>query len=402
MSTRAHKSWTEQELEYLQEHWGVCSIPTIAKHLGRSVSAVQQKAIKIGLGSFLLSSECVTLNQLLLAVKSHRNGYNYAKTSWGERRGLPVHTKKVNKCSFKVVYLDEFWDWAEKNRSFIDFSKMEPLALGEEPPWVAEQRRNDFQSNITLRKDPWTPEEDNHLKMLLSQHKYGYAELSKKLCRSAGAIQKRCCDLGIKERPVKASSHSKEAKWCDSDYQVLADGIRSGKSYVTIAEEIGKSEKAVRGKIYTVYLTENADKIRTMLGNGKWGDGAPVPNVKQALCLSQHRATVKKYMSLMVAALKYHMNELGYDPYFQRFMCMNWDDFEGCIAGCTDCDSCTEFRRIKPQYCARCGYTFYERLENKFCEKCRAIRKKNAQRKYARESHSFSAYEQEVNSNNGS
>ena len=69
--------------------------------------------------------------------------------------------------------------------------------------------------------------------------------------------------------------------------------------------------------------------------------------------------------------LKKRMDELGYDPYWQRFMCMNWDDIGGCSAGCTDCDSCTAFRRIQPQYCARCGGTFYERKENRFCSACR-------------------------------
>ena len=73
-----------------------------------------------------------------------------------------------------------------------------------------------------------------------------------------------------------------------------------------------------------------------------------------------------------------------YDPYWQRFMCMNWDDVGGCSAGCTDCDSCTEFRRIRPQYCARCGGTFYERKENRFCAPCRTARKKQAQRHWCR------------------
>lgn len=63
---------------------------------------------------------------------------------------------------------------------------------------------------------------------------------------------------------------------------------------------------------------------------------------------------------------------------------MNWDDIGGCSAGCTDCDSCTAFRRIQPQYCARCGGTFYERKENRFCAACRIARKKQAQRHWCR------------------
>ncbi len=381
---RKGKHWTVDEESKLQEWWGNKSIPAIAKSLDRSVNAVKIRATRLGLGASLMSGDYITMNQLLIAVKGTNAGGNYVMKSWVKNRGLPVHIRRVDKCSFRVVYLDEFWEWAEKNKSFIDFSKMEPLALGEEPPWVAEQRKNDFYSFAIQRKDPWTPDEDDRLKLLLRQHKYGYAELSEMLHRSAGAIQRRCNDLGIKERPVKADNHGISSVWKDEDYQRLADGIRAGESYTAIGRAIGKSEKAIRGKVYVAYLTENADKVRSMLSDGIWGHGAPQPTVKQAIHLSHCRREVKEQLSLMVAALKYHMNELGYDPYFQRFMCMNWDDFEGCAAKGTDCDSCADFRRIKPQYCARCGCTFYERHENRFCEKCRKARIKAAQRKWSR------------------
>ena len=53
-----------------------------------------------------------------------------------------------------------------------------------------------------------------------------------------------------------------------------------------------------------------------------------------------------------------------------------------------NCAECTSFVRIKPQYCARCGGTFYERQENRFCKTCRVAKKKTAQRKWARENRS--------------
>ena len=158
----------------------------------------------------------------------------------------------------------------------------------------------------------------------------------------------------------------------------------SGDSYTLIGQAIGKSEKAIRGKVYFTYLTERADKVRAYLGDGPWGTGAPEPTVKQGVHLSRTRTEVRKNLSALDAILRKRMNDLGYDPYWQRFMCMNWDDVGGCFAGCTDCDSCTEFRRIKPQYCARCGGTFYERKENRFCSACRTARKKQAQRHWCR------------------
>lgn len=228
------RTWTPEEITYLSENWGTVSVKTMCKRLQRTEAAIITKSQKLGLGAYLDSGDYITLNQLLIAVTGTTAAYSYKQTSWVKNRGMPVHTKLIKEKRVRIVYLEEFWEWAEKNRSFLDFSKMEPLALGEEPEWVTEQRRKDYQAFAIQRKDPWTPDEDSRLKMLLKQHKYGYAELSEMLHRSAGAIQRRCTDLGLKERPVKADNHSKESAWTDADFQTLADGIRRGDSYTMI------------------------------------------------------------------------------------------------------------------------------------------------------------------------
>lgn len=383
---KSNRRWTPEEKLYLQEKYGLLTIPGIAKHLGRSVEAVKIMRYKMGLGASLMNGDYITLNQLLIAVTGTNSGYAYKLTSWVENRGLPVHTKRVVNNSFRVVYLDEFWEWAEKNRAFLDFSKMEPMALGEEPPWVAEQRKKDFNAFYLQRKDPWTQEEDDRLRFLLKQHKYGYKEMSEMLHRSAGAIQRRCLDLGLKERPVKACSNAKENQWTEKDYETLAAGIRQGDSYTAIGQKLDKSEKAIRGKVYYTYLTENADKIRAMLGDCPWGTGAPVPTVRQAVVLSRTRKDTKATLAQLCGVLQHRMKGLqgqGYDRYFQRAMCVNWDDTHGrCKAECEDCDSCVEFIRIRPQYCVRCGATFYEREPNRVCRPCRAARRKMAYKKY--------------------
>lgn len=382
------RSWTLQEEAYLEENWGKYSLPTLAKNLSRTVNSIKCRAARLQLGPCLMGGEYITLNQLVIAVTGSMGNSGYKVKSWVKERGLPVHTKRVDKNSFRVVYLDEFWEWAKQNRSFLDFSKFEPLILGEEPEWVAEQRKKDYTAFSLQRKDRWTPVEDQRLVHLLKQQKYGYKELSKILHRSAGAIQRRCTDLGIKYRPVKADNHSKDSAWTADDYQVLADGIKNGDSYTMIGDALGKSEKAVRGKVYFVYLTENADKVRAYIGDGDFGDGAPEPLVRQALHLSRTRTAVKNDLGRLADALLYRALEMkkgDYDHYFQRAMCARWDNRNSrCEAGCTDCDSCTEFQRIRPQYCRRCGVTFYERESNDICNDCRRARKKQAQRKWAK------------------
>lgn len=378
------RTWTAEEENYLRESWGTVTVDGICRHLNRTKNAIMVRVQRLGLPPYLESGEYITFQQLILAMGLGRTSGKYLQISWVKNRDFPMRYKRRGKATIRVVYLEEFWPWAEKNRSFLDFSKMEPLALGAEPGWVAEQRRKDFQAFAIQRKDPWTPEEDGRLKTLVEQQRYGYAELSEMLRRSAGAIQRRCTDLGLKARPVKADNHGSAATWTKEDFDKLADGIRRGDSYTLIGKAIGKSEKAVRGKVYFVYLTENQDRVRAMMGECSWGYGAPEPTVKQAVCLSRTKTEARKNLTALVGVLRYRMNQLGYDPYWQRFMCMNWDDIGGCSVGCADCDSCTEFRRIQPQYCARCGATFYERKENRFCSSCRQARKKHAQRHWCR------------------
>lgn len=380
----SNKRWTPQETDYLLESWGTVSIKTIGKNLNRTEGAIVLRARRLGLGAFCDSGDYVTLNQLLIAFNGSNYGFTYKIKSWVENRKMPVHTKTVLNQRVRIVYIDEFWKWAEANKSFLDFSKMEPLALGEEPDWVAEQRKKDFEAYALQRKDPWTSEEDSRLRYLLAQHKYTWAEITAMMRRSNGAIQHRCNDLGIKDRPVPIQSTGKRGTWTDDDFRALADGIRNGDSYAAIGKVVGRSEKSIRSKVYNDYLTENADKVRAMLEDGPWGTGAPAMDVRHGFYISRTRQEVRRNLSILDALLRKRMNDLGYDPYWQRFMCMNWDDFIGCSAGGTDCDSCTEFRRIKPQYCARCGGTFYERKENRICAGCRTARKKAAQRKWCR------------------
>lgn len=171
------KNWTKAEESYLAENWGTVSMDGLCEHLGRSRNAIKVRAFRLGLGAFWDAGDYVTVNQLMKTLRIH-NSYSYQSISWIQNRGFPVHTKRCGNMSAKIVYLDEFWKWAEKNRSFIDFSRLEPLALGKEPAWVEEQRRHDIRGLALQRKDPWTKQEDERLVHLVRMQKYGWQEMS--------------------------------------------------------------------------------------------------------------------------------------------------------------------------------------------------------------------------------
>ena len=360
--------WTKEEVEYLSEKWGTVSIGHIAKKLNRSENAVILKKQRMKLGAFLESGDYITWNQLLIALGLGLCGGGYKMISWVENRDFPLHTRRVKSNSFKIVYLDEFWEWAERNQVFLDFSNFETHALGEEPDWVAEKRRQDKLGQRQFKMTPWTKTEDDKLVRMVKKQQYGFRELSLMLQRTEGAIQRRLTELRIKDRPVKADN---TIKWTDQEFELLGQLIAAGKRYEQISEAIGKSVKAIRGRVYQMYLTESLDKVRSMIDNGSWGDGRPERKIKHYLQMNQEEKQQTKELLTRLAAIIRDQYKQHFDDcdYWQKDMCQLWDGV--CTVNETDCDSCTSFQRIRPQYCKRCGKTFFERKENVFCSSCR-------------------------------
>lgn len=96
-------------------------------------------------------------------------------------------------------------------------------------------------------------------------------------------------------------------KWTKEDVEYLKEKWGTV-SIPYIAQKLNRSVNAIKlkaGRLYNKYLTENADKVRAMIGDGQWGDNAPEPNVKQALYLSHTRGKCQKSLTDLVELLKY-------------------------------------------------------------------------------------------------
>lgn len=249
--------WTKEEVEYLKTNWGIKSIPTISKALNKSETAISMKKYKLKLGAFLDNGDYITFNQLLKIV-----GYNTntnIKNSW-IRRGLPLISKKVNKNSFKVIKIDKFWEWAELNQSFLDFSNFKRFSLGKEPKWVEAKRQRDIINDINKKKR-WTKDEDEKLIFLVKQYKYNCTEIADRLKRSESSVAHRLKQLDIKYRPVIQEEIS---RWTDEEIKKLISLIKEGYDYKTIQNKFitNKTIAAIRNKLYRIYGTGDLDKIK--------------------------------------------------------------------------------------------------------------------------------------------
>lgn len=115
-----------------------------------------------------------------------------------------------------MIDIEDFWKWAEKNKSLLDFSRFDKYTLGAEPDWVDEKRKADFKK-LQLHGQhnaAWTKAEDDRLRYLLEKNRYTYSELAQELRHSEGAIKRRILDLGIETRPVRCPpENGQRKKW---------------------------------------------------------------------------------------------------------------------------------------------------------------------------------------------
>lgn len=252
--------WTKQEILLLEEMWGVRSKKYIAKRLNRTEVAISLKAQRLGLGSFLESGDYISFNSLIKALGYSESGY--LRTSWIKKRNFPVEKKKVGKRSFLVVTYKDFWRWAKKNQSFLNFDKFPKYALGKEPNWAKEKRKRDITSNIYRRKGQWSKKEDEYLVSLLKQYKWNIREIGHILQRDEDSIKTRIEKLNIKERPLPPEIN----KWTEEDKEKLFNMIKSEYNYTFISKEMSnRTLKGIKGFLYRSFGTQNLDIIRERL-----------------------------------------------------------------------------------------------------------------------------------------
>lgn len=255
------KRWTNDEIEYLKESWGTIPISKIATTLSRTKLSVHRKAERLKLGAFLDNGDYISYKQLLEVL-----GFTYNspyKLAWVRDRNFPVKEKKVNNSYRKIVYLNEFWQWAEKNQDVLDFSKLEYLILGKEPEWVAKKRNSDFIRTNDIKTSLWTEYEDNQLINLVKEYKYTTKQLSNILHRTESAIKKRLENLNCKYRPIPEPKHN---NWTNTEVFILLKALKEETNWTAIKHLIpNHSERGIKGKCYIMFKTQKLNNIKKLL-----------------------------------------------------------------------------------------------------------------------------------------
>lgn len=236
-------AWPQAKTDFLYDKWGTLSVPGIAKKLGVSKYSILNKVNREGLGPYLENGNYITINQLFKAI-GRTGGYKYTLGHW-LKKGFPLKYKQVISSKFMVVEINEFWKWAQENRMHINFSKFRPLVLGEEPNWVADQRKADVQL-AKYKVSPWTNEEDQTFINYIKLYRYTYRDISIMMKRTEGALRRRISDLGLKEWPLREPPHG---IWTEEEINTVISMYNKGYRPEVIKEHIKKSAHAIEGKI---------------------------------------------------------------------------------------------------------------------------------------------------------
>ncbi|MGU9138531.1 hypothetical protein [Clostridium perfringens] len=241
----AGRIWTEEDINYLEEKWGVVSVDVIAKKLNRTILSVRKKASYLKLGKWIDNIQYIKFKDLIIALGYSRSGYCYLKKKLKDL-DFPILIKKVSKMKIEVVDIEEFWKWAEKNKNELNFANFNEGVLGKEPNWVKEKRKADQINPAKVNvKKRWTKEEDNLLIAKVKSNNYTYKMISEDLFRTESAIKRRLINLNVPYRPIpeewKLWSEEEENKAItlrEQGYDCFAIGRILGRTQMSVVDKL--------------------------------------------------------------------------------------------------------------------------------------------------------------------
>lgn len=246
------RQWTKEDMDYLRENWGETSLKVMSKKLKKTEIAIRTKAGREGLGGYIENGSYITLMDLARAIDRDKYESTYRKLI---NANIPFYIKKVQYKKVKVIEIEKFWSWAEKNKEKLNFSKLEKFILGKEPKWVDEKRLYD--SKIIVRK-PWTLKEEMELRQLAKKHTK--KEIAVILNRTLYSIRRRCNILKI-TTVVKIP----KKKWTSEEYNLLLQKIREGYNYKQLIVLLNKNENQLRKKLFCNFGTGKLEEVRKQL-----------------------------------------------------------------------------------------------------------------------------------------
>lgn len=187
------KRWTQEEVEFLQDNWGVKPIPKIVKKLNRTPTAIECKALSLKLGPTKEANEYITAIEVARMMGIDKK----AVYKWIAKYGLNAKKKIVSrKKKLHLVTMPDLVKWLKANPDKWDSRKVDLYALGEEQPWLIEKRKLDRDKKCTRY---WTTKE---VMIAIHMRKTGFThkKIAERLGRTWQSVANKLYKIEKKER----------------------------------------------------------------------------------------------------------------------------------------------------------------------------------------------------------
>lgn len=354
------KKWAEWEVQYLREHWQEMSDEELAANVGHTLASTQAYRCKMGL----------CRRQSFKGQDWSDDELEYIQEVWGEKT-IPEIAKKIGRTvnsvkvkAYRIGLTGQKWYGemmsARKVSELLGVDvhtvcdywipkcglKGKAKRLGNSRKTTTIIMFEDLLKWLKAHQELW---DSRRVELLALGMEYDWL------------VEKRKIDA---QKPARTAQ-----KWTpEEDQRLIAMFRRGGMTNAEMGAALGRPASGVEHRLLRLDV---------------WGTGRYIGDARQKERKAKREKFKQKALIIRLQrVLLARRNSMEFGEYWQKDMCMNWDDVLGCKAGCSNCDECTEFYRIQPQYCVRCGATFFERRENRICARCRTARKRQAQRKY--------------------
>ena len=124
------RKWTEYEEQYMNKHYLYQSTKRTAEFLNRSIYSVKRKATQLGLNAYCNDR---------LNAKTIAKCFGVDITAvlrWIQKLNLPAKEINIETQTRYLIDAEDFWKWAEQNKSEINWSRYELCSILPEPSWV--------------------------------------------------------------------------------------------------------------------------------------------------------------------------------------------------------------------------------------------------------------------------
>lgn len=188
---RERKKYTREELVEMQEMVGMRNFLFIGTRLKRSPKAIQRKLERLRIANTKENGGFISANELCNALNVHLK----VLLRWKDQFNLPLKNKNLRHGKGKYaswrITVDEFWDWAEKNKELVNWLKYEQESLGFEPDWLAKTIIEQRQNTPRKQKAFWTIREERELWELFYTKGLTQKEIAKRMERSQSSIERK-------------------------------------------------------------------------------------------------------------------------------------------------------------------------------------------------------------------